>query len=490
MQNEIEYYLENTFDAIEYAIGDSTSEWGSKRATAGHPEPFPLKYVEIGNENRGPVYDERFNIFYSAIKEKYPQLTLISNHGITGTGTIKQTDMVDPHYYVAPDFFFTNTTIFDNLERGKYTVYVGEYAVNNDVGAGNMLAALSEAAFITGMERNGDLVTMTSYTPLLENRNNRCWAVNLIWLDTDQVVGRSSYYVQKMAADHKPNYNLGMNKTLTEAKPASIPAGSVGVGTWVTHAEFKDFKVTQAGKTVDLDMNNVATKRGEWTVSDSILSQTSMNQSTRLIFGGFEGNDYTLEFKGRKIEGKEGFFVYFGNRNSNQDGYAFNLGGWDNTTSAVQNVVNGSTSSQLGTSVAQSLEAGKWYNVKVEVNSDKAELFVDNELILTYQHTTTPLQFFASGYDENTGELIVKVVNADSTSYNTQLVLEGASKIEKTGKIISLVAQSGFDENSFEEPKKIYPVETEFIGFGKNFNYEFPPYSFTILRVKANSIKN
>lgn len=205
---DIPYYLDDCLDAIEYALGDSTTTWGALRAAAGHPEPFPLRYVEIGNENWGDEYDRRFDIFYDAIKQKYPELTLISNHGVWGTGKIHRTDMIDPHYYVEPEFFYANTTLFDNHPRGKYKVYVGEYACNREVGPGNMDAALAEAAFIGGMERNGDLVTMASYAPLFENRHDRSWSTNLIWIDTHRVLGRASYHVQQMAAANRPDYNV------------------------------------------------------------------------------------------------------------------------------------------------------------------------------------------------------------------------------------------------------------------------------------------
>lgn len=483
---EIDYYLDDCLDAIEYALGDVSTEWGAIRAAAGHPQTFPLKYVEIGNENHGEVYDERFDIFYSAIKEKYPQLVLISNHGINGTGKIKQTDMVDPHYYVAPDFFFGATTLFDKVERGKYKVYVGEYAVNSGVGNGNMLAALSEAAFITGMERNGDLITMTSYAPLLENCNNQCWPVNLIWLNSDQVMGRSSYYVQKMSAENMPTYNVALDKTMAVAKPAPIPAGAVGFGTWETHAEFKDIKVTQNGKVIEINPDSVATQRGEWHVIDGVLSQTSMDQATRRIFSGLLGNQFTLEFKARKMDGKEGFFVYFSSNKNNREGFGFNVGGWNNTITAVQNVLNGSPSSQLGGSVKQTLELEKWYNVKVIVQNTKAELFIDDEFIIAYENTTAALQFYAAGYDDEVGEVIVKVVNADSTIFKMNIALEGVSDVVKTGKVVTLSADNPNAENSFEEPKKIHPVDSDFQGFGKKFDYEFAPYSFTILRVKAS----
>ncbi|WP_352421617.1 alpha-L-arabinofuranosidase C-terminal domain-containing protein [Proteiniphilum sp.] len=484
-ESQIAYYLDDCLDAIEYAIGDVSTEWGAKRAEHGHPSPFPLKYVEIGNENWGDEYDKRFDIFYKAIKEKYPELVLISNHGLGGTGKIEKTDMVDPHWYVSPDFFFRNATIFDEHPRGNYTVYVGEYACNNNVGGGNMIAALSEAAFITGMERNSDLVTMASYAPLLENRNDRAWAVNLIWLDTDQVVGRSSYYVQKMTAENIPTYNVRSSMNQSQPKLQMIEDGAVGFGSYETEVEFKEIIVKQGDKRIDLDIGQFSDEKGEWKTGNGILSQTSMQHSTRRILKGLYANDYTLEFKARRTGGKEGFFIYFGITGDHQKGQVFNVGGWDNSTTAVQLYANGNVGSTDGSSIPQSLETNRWYDVKLVVTPEKAELFMDGESVLSYVSTSEPLQFFSSGYDETTGEIIVKVVNAADVPYVTNVKLDGASHVEKTGKIISLTAISGEEENSFDEPKKIYPQESFYNKFGREFGYSFPPFSYTILRVKA-----
>ena len=177
--------------------------------------------MEIGNENFGPIYDRRYNMFYKAIKEKYPDLTLISNYGLEGSEGADTIEMVDPHWYVEPKHFFNTTRLIDNYERGKHDIYVGEYSCNQNVGGGNMLAALSEAAFLTGIERNGDIVKMASYAPLIENRNDRAWPVNLIWVDNDQVVGRSSYYVQKMFAQNRPDYNLKVNADIKSTRHRS-----------------------------------------------------------------------------------------------------------------------------------------------------------------------------------------------------------------------------------------------------------------------------
>ncbi|KAA6300057.1 MAG: Extracellular exo-alpha-L-arabinofuranosidase [Candidatus Ordinivivax streblomastigis] len=484
--DQIEYYLNDCLDAIEYALGDVTTEWGAKRAAAGHPDTFPLQYVEIGNENWGDEYDKRFDRFYSAIKKKYPQLTLISNHGMGGTGKIAQTDMIDPHWYVSPDFFFKNTNLFDNHPRGKYTVYVGEYACNNRVGGGNMTAALSEAAFIGGMERNGDLVKMASYAPLLENRNNRAWPVNLIWFDAEQVVGRSSYYVQKMAAENRPDYNLRSNISMAEPQLATIAPGYLGFGSYSTKVEYKNIKVTRKEKIINLDGTQFTGERGKWEIIDGMLAQTSMQNGTRRLLKGFQGNDYTFEFKARKSEGNEGFFIYFGMSEDGSKGYIFNIGGWNNSGTAVELITGGETAGTLGKTVPYSVETNKWYNLKIVGTAAKTELYIDEKLVLEYEAKSVPLRFFASGYDETTGELILKVVNAAETPYSTRVKLEGATSVEKIGKVISLAAKSGAEENSFENPKNIYPQESKCKQLGKEFEYRFLPFSYTILRVKVS----
>lgn len=484
---EIEFYLQECLDAIEYALGDAkTSKWGKIRAKEGHPAPFPLKYVEIGNENRGPEYDKRFDIFYKAIKKKYPSLILISNHGIGGIGKSEKTDMIDPHFYVDPTFFFSNTTIFDNQKRGEYTVYVGEYACNANVGGGNMTAALSEAAFISGMERNGDFVKMASYAPLLENKNDRAWATNLIWLDTDQVVGRSSYYVQKMAAENRPTYNLKTNITHTAPKEISLEKGTIGFGSWETQTEYKDIKITSNGKEIPANLKESSDTRGQWSIEDGILTQKSGDSATKYTLKGISLNDYTLQLKARKTGGKEGFMIYYGLSDNAQTGYLFNIGGWFNSRTAVEIVKGGRNAGMVGDSVSQSIEKDKWYDIKIVASPSKIELFIDGKLTLTHTPSSHPMQFISAGYDEKSGEIIVKIVNADEKPYKTDIKIDGAKKIAPSGKIISLSAKSGSDENSFEEPLKISPIESKYNNFGKSFNYEFPPFSYTIFRIKAS----
>jgi alpha-L-arabinofuranosidase len=483
-EKEIAFYVDDALDAIEYALGDATSEWGAKRAAAGHPKPFPLKYVEIGNENWGAVYNARFDIFYKAIKEKYPQLTLISNHGLgDAVKGINKTDMIDPHWYVNPNYFFANTAIFDKQSRGDYHVYVGEYACNSEVGAGNMLGALSEAAFISGMERNGDLVTMCSYAPLLENRNNREWPVNLIRLSSDSVVGRSSYYVQKMYAENKPSYNVSTDLSV-ENEPVKFGEGAWGIGTWDTQIELKDVRIKADNRETEAGQDNWDAVKGQWANNAGLLSQLSNEQMTMDLWKNFKGEKYTLSLKVRKTGGKEGFFIYFGMQDNKKTGYFLNIAGWGNTKTAIQKLENG-RGVTTEKSIAHSLETDKWYDIRFVVNPSDIELFIDNVSVYKYENKSELRNFAVAGYDESTGELILKVVNAKNSPWVSAIDLKGLKEISREGKVITLSANAPTDENSFAEPQKIFPTEETYQQFGTSFEYTFKPNSFTILRIKT-----
>lgn len=487
---EAEAYLQDALDAIEYAIGDLNTKWGSVRAKEGHPAPYPLAYVEIGNENSGPVYDRRFNMFYDAIKAKYPELILISNHGIGGIGGVRKTDMVDPHWYVEPEYFFKNANIFDNHERGKYQVYVGEYACNQGVGGGNMLAALSEAAFITGMERNSDLVTMASYAPLLENRNDRGWPTNLIWMSNNQVVGRSSYYVQKMFVENKPTYNL---KTEGVVKPEVLEPfidydGYVGFGTWNTQAQFRNLRVTDVnGKMIEANMADASQwelHHGIWEQKDEIYTQTSSENRTALIWkAGKVNKGSVIEFEVNKLSGSEGFLFYFGLREGNlKKGYMLNVGGWGNSSTAVEKVFD-NNSSVFSERIPDKLDENKWHKVKLIITNHGADYYFDGNKVLSHENAPLNRKFYLAGYDEKSGDVIVKVVNASDEPCLAEINLNGGD-VEKEGRVITLSAASKLEENSFEDPFKISPKETEYNKFSSSFVYKFVPNSLTILRMK------
>lgn len=496
---KLQPYRQDIEDAIEYAIGDPmTNEWAAKRAAAGHPEPFPLKYVELGNENGTDRYVKRYAYFYDYLKNKYPQLTFINNLSWTDDHLFPNNDMYDVHWYVEPDYFYDSSSLFDNAARGKYTVYAGEYATNNNVGQGNMDAALSEAAFIGFMERNSDLVTMASYAPLLTNVNAPNWSCNLIWYDNHQVMGRASYYVQKMYAENRPDYNVKTRIFADSQKLISY--GKIGIGTWATQAKFRNLKVTSNDGTQTYYESDFKNREDEWTEASGTWKVNTLGEYIQSANGtpclsfinAYAFRNSTLELEAMKTGGSEGFMIAFGADTTNVNThYRINMGGWGNTQTGMEKVSNGSASS-IGNKVSHNIATGRWYKIKIVMQEgDGIYCYVDDKLLLTYKTNDIfdgRVQAFG-GYDEAEGEIVVKVVNGLTKPQTTQLHLN-ADGIQPTGKVITLKANSLTEENSLTSPRKIYPAESSFTGFGNDFEYTFLPCSFTILRIKANSPNN
>lgn len=212
---ELAPYIQDALDEIEYVSGDVTTKWGAERAKDGHAAPFALRYVEVGNEDtfdRSGSYDKRFSAFYKAIKDKYPQLQLISTMSADSTPS-QRPDMVDEHTYAWGEAqMYDHINDYDNRPRTAPKVFVGEWATHDGWPMPTMKAALADAAYLTGLERNSDVVLMSAYAPLLANVSqvggksrdtSMQWAINLIGYDALTSFGTPSYYVQKMFSETK-----------------------------------------------------------------------------------------------------------------------------------------------------------------------------------------------------------------------------------------------------------------------------------------------
>lgn len=207
--SEMDAYVKDILDLIEYANGDANSEWGSKRAVAGHPEPFNLKYIGVGNEDLiTDIFEERFTMIYNAIKEKYPEITVIGTVGPFFEGTDyregwKLADkleipIVDEHYYNPPGWYIHNQDFYDKYSRSRSKVYLGEYAAHLPGRPNNIETALTEALHLCNLERNGDIVMMTSYAPLLARDGFTQWNPNLIYFNSTEVKPTVGYWVQQL----------------------------------------------------------------------------------------------------------------------------------------------------------------------------------------------------------------------------------------------------------------------------------------------------
>lgn len=207
---EMGQYIQDVLDLIEYANGDAkTTRWGRERAKAGHPEPFNLKYIGLGNEDLiSRVFTERFTMIYEAIREKYPEITVIGTTGPFSEGTDYEEGwaladrlklpMVDEHNYNTPGWYINHQDYYDHYDRSKSKVYLGEYAAHAPGRVNNMETALSTALYLTSIERNGDVVSMASYAPLLAKEGRTQWTPDLIYFNNTDVRLTTDYYVQQL----------------------------------------------------------------------------------------------------------------------------------------------------------------------------------------------------------------------------------------------------------------------------------------------------
>ena len=487
--------IQNALDAIEYAIGPVSSVWGKQRAANGHPAPFPLKYVEVGNEQHGPRYAQRYNRFYEAIREKYPAIRIIASMGIGDVNRntmdgMQQIDLADEHAYKGAYWSFTHYDHFDKYPRGNWNMYVGEYATNGGVGRGNMAAALSDAVYMMSMEKNSDLVKMSSYAPLLVNVNDESWPVNLINFDAGHSFARISYYAIRMFNENRPDVNL---ETTVKVQPPAAPtdhfSGGIGLGTWDTQSEYKDIRVEKNGRIVyQADFANGAPDwlsiRGDWKKGDSSIRQTAAGAQRLALLKDSVFDAYTLTLKARKTGGYNAFIIPFAVKDSNNYLRA-HIGSYVNSHCVFEKVSGGYEVSDLTDQKRMKAPVvnGRWYDIRLEVQENKVDCYLDGELLMTYKE---PDKVFAiSGRDEKTGDILIKMVNAAGMRCNTTLQIAGNTRIDKEAMLTTLTADGENAENSFSQPNAIIPVNSLLYNASGEFQLTLPPYSVNVLRLKC-----
>ncbi|MDR6977249.1 alpha-L-arabinofuranosidase [Streptomyces sp. 3330] len=486
-------HIQDTLDLIEFANGPVTSTWGRKRARMGHPQPFRLTHLEVGNEENLPVeFFARFEQFRAAIAAKYPDITVISNSGPDDAGSTFDTAwqlnrdagvaMVDEHYYNSPQWFLQNNDRYDAYDRGGPKVFLGEYA-----SWGNAFKnGLAEAAFMTGLERNADVVKLASYAPLFANEDYVQWSPDLVWFNNHASWNSANYEVQKLFMTNVGDRVVPSTATGTPSLQGPI-TGAVGLSTWATGAAYDDVQVTGAdGETLLSDdfSGDAAqwthTGGGSWSLQDGRYVQTDTAAENTMVSAGDTGwHDYDLKVKATKTSGKEGFLFAFGVKDTGNY-YWWNLGGWNNTRSAVEQAVDGGKSTLI--SKAGSVETGRAYDIEVKVRGRQVTLYLDGQEwgSFTDDKPAEPFRQVVTR-DQKTGDLIVKVVNAGSAEARTAIDLGGA-EVASRAKVTTLAAAP--DAVNTETTTAVAPVTSTFTGVAAKFTYTFPANSITFLRIR------
>lgn len=536
---EFSQYLDDMHDLIEFCRGDVSSTWGKVRASLGHTDPFELKYICIGNEQEGQVYFDRYVAFLDYFNEKkaeYPDLyegiELIYSSGAddatSGANYLASyefakkyvteksiTDIkdfagaTDHHYYNTPEWFLSNTDHYDpeNYSRdiagmtdthygGAIKVFIGEYAAQSN----RLEAALAEAAYMTGIERNGDIIEMAAYAPLFGNLTATHWAPDLIWFNNHLSTGSINYYVQKLFGN-----NAGDTLLSSELKGAEIPAealkGKVGLGTWWTAAEFDNVKVTsnKTGLPLASDCFTLPTNfwwnwkqvtDGDWKIKGGKLTQTNTwhpynELGSAAFFGKEDWTNYTYTFEATKTDGGEGFYIPFLIEDE-QNMYFWNIGGWGNTKSSLQRMKNGIKTGEIHeTTTDFTVETGRTYEIKIVVDGINIKGYIDGELQFDYNanNGTKANAYQVVSEDKDTGDIIIKLVNVTGKDRSFAIDIANLGEVKSTATVNQVAGDSLDNDNILGAEEDCVMKEFTVEGISEKFNYTAPMYSVTAIRI-------
>ena len=536
---EFAQYLQDMVDLVEFCRGDVDSTWGKVRASLGHPEPFDLKYICIGNENEGEDYFVRYEAFLERFNQEkannpelYAGLELIyssgASEGTTGANYLisyenaydyvakngislnEYAGATDQHYYKEPDWYFENTDYYDedNYKRsyqemtdtiygGGIKVFVGEYAARSNT----LRAALAEAAYMTGLERNGDIVEMAAYAPLFGNLTATHWSPDLIWFNNHLSTGSINYYMQKLFSNNAGTTLLDSKLDGALIQPNDL-SGMVGLGSWYTEAEFDNVKVVDntTGQVLAQDDFGGSTwwnwhkaSVGDWSKRDGKFAQTATgwdhNEWGSIVFhGDTEWTNYTYTFEATKVQGAEGFYIPFLIQDQNNM-FFWNIGGWGNTKSALQRMENGvKTGEIIGTTTDFVVEDGVTYQFKIVVDGINIKGYINDELQFDYDAESDSL---AEAYQvvstDESGDIIIKLVNVTDSDRTFAIDLKNAGSISTTLTVNQVAGDSLDNDNILGEAEDCIMTEFTVDGATNAFNYTVPQYSATVIRVSQSN---
>lgn len=498
-------FVQDALDLVEFCKGDASTKWGSVRIAMGHAEPFELEYIGIGNEQWGTDYYRHYEAFREAFENAaktnpmYKDLKLIVANGpnsgdrfawdrIASSGLgADYAGLVDEHYYCSPDWFFANTGRYDTYDRDSVPVFLGEYAAQSNT----LQAALAEGAYATALERNGDIIELAAYAPLFGNTTTNQWTPDMIYYSNNGYYNSINYYVQYLIANNKGSV-LPQSELTVDTENAGL-SGKIGVGTWSTSATFDNVVVT-SNKTNEVLFNSDCSSLdgwqeigGTWSTEDGKLVQTNTKSPANTItgdvmyIGDTSWNNYTLTLEATKTDGNEGFLIPICVQD--KDNFIhWNIGGWTNTVSCLEQTSAGTKSGQIsGTVTNIKLETGHTYEIKVVVDGSNIKCYLDGELRVDYSIGQKEPLYQVTSYDEATGDLIIKLVNPNDYAIDLDVALNGYNLTGKadvsilTGDDLSLT-------NYYNDQNAVVPSYST-MEVTNNFIYTVPYYSMVVLRI-------
>ncbi len=512
---EMQPWVDEALELLEFANGSKDTKWGALRAEMGHPEPFGVEYIAIGNEEVDEGFFERYPLFHRAIAEKYPDVKILNTAGPAPAG--KGFDLgwesarkwgsygVDEHYYVAPDWMIENYGRYfsDFYDPKGPKVFLGEYASRNNT----FYNALCEAAYMTGFELCADRVAMTCYAPLLCNADYVNWRPNLIWYDNHRVFGIPSYYVQKMYSVNQGDVTLRVTSDITKEDEACEPErihGGFAFGVGCGHVEFRGIRINGH----ELCASDIEVKNGDWSFREGTLSRGALPASEKddgrrrwdpprdvVVAGDYEDvelectlfvNEPVTELPprhqgGEPIRFRHGVQIAF---SVGQDAeFSWRLGGERTEESVIGCRLRGYDSRLSHEPFT--FENEREYKLSLTRRGSRITAKIDGVVVNDVEYVPViPKRIYVSStLDETTDEVIIKAVNVRPTPVTMKVNVNGAGSGARTVKLETLTADSIEDTNTFDEPCRVATKYSSFEVKDVPFDFDFAPRSVNVFRI-------
>ncbi len=486
--DKLQPHIQDALDLVEFANGPAHSRWGSLRARMGHPAPFDLRYLCLGNEEHDtPEVRERFPLFVRALREAHPEIKIIGTSGLSADVPLydlmarERVHSSDEHYYELPDWFIHHQKRFDSFDRSKPKIFIGEYASWGN----NLFNALAEAAYLTGVERNGDIVDMTAYAPLLARSGHAQWHPNLIYFDQRAVLRTVNYHVQRLFSLNKGDSYLSHSLRVEDAPAPSI-RGRLGFGSAGAAVEIASIHIDDQ----PVDLAAWTENSGRFTITpDGHRLQSEGKTGNALLLGpapaapSASTAPLRYRIRARKTSGASGgLIVLFGADSAGKGGYVWTLGADGKSRHQLHKV--GAYDWWVKLALAETdgpALTGEWQDIALDLDARGHVLCsVDGKPVI--DHTLAPLPLSLSPtLDRSANELILKLVNPNEESAAARVTLAGVAGAGPRGRLSTLSGPRDA-HNSFDTPSAIAPASGE-IAVAPVFEHQIPAMSVQVLRI-------
>ena len=474
---QMDEWVQDALDLIEFAKGAADTKWGAIRAELGHEAPFKLEYLGIGNEEVGAGFFERYPLFHRAIREKYPEIKLINSASpFVAGGEFRRgwesarengSDLIDEHYYLAPEWFIANHHHYDHKPPFiKTKVFLGEYASWGNT----WYNALAEASYMIGLERNAERVGLACYAPLFCNVDYKNWAPDMIWFDNHRAYVTPNYHVQKL-------FMVNQGDTLIECSVETEEQNQI----WADKLGHEIYLKPQQGAVVEYTNIRVYDGGREIRHDDILLR----DKDAPVKLADITSEDYCIKLSARMIKGIRGFMIYF-DYADDENKRSWEIGGWQNMDCAVCEDMDGRNTCL--DEAMFSVEKGIKYELMLDVHGRNIVSYISepgrSALMNRPKKTLIEVEpvYCSASVEKESGDVIVKAVNLFENGRDCEISVD---REIRSAEVSAMYGYADDAQNCFAKPDAVKPIQGEVQVKDGKVKFFMEGRSVYIFRLKA-----